>query len=330
MKRTRDIGRVIPVTIGLVLLLTIFQMINSSFLGERNISNLLRQIAPFLMVGIGQSYVLITGNIDLSVGSLVGMSGMVTATLIIKGVNPWLAALVAMIACLAFGLINGALVANGKLPSYIATLGTMAIARGIAQLLDGGRSTASIEEAQNLSGASAEAFRTQIQAFRNFFFYHKIWLFYSTVIIVLVLWAVFYFILSATKIGQHIYAVGSDAEGAKLSGISVSKSIINAYLISAFCAGIVGIITVCATGQGNIAAGQNYALYAVAVSVIGGISALGGRGTLLGTLVGACFCASLVNGLSLFHLSIALQNLIFGIIVMLSVLSDILIRHRKR
>ena len=132
----RGMGQVLTVSVGLVILCIVFGAINPMFFTYRNISNLLRQIAPTLLIGIGQSYVLITGNIDLSIGSVVGMSCMISATLMTKGVNPWVAVVITVAICLFMGLLNGILVAKCKLPPFIATLGTMTVGRGIAQIVN--------------------------------------------------------------------------------------------------------------------------------------------------------------------------------------------------
>ena len=144
----RGMGQVITVFFGLIALCAVFYLINPNFLSERNATNLLRQIAPYLIIGIGQGYVLITGNIDLSIGSVVGMSTMISATLMTHGMDPWLAMLVTIIPCLMTGLLNGFLVSVCKLPPFIGTLGTMTIARGVAQLALG---------AVELDGRRAEA-----------------------------------------------------------------------------------------------------------------------------------------------------------------------------
>ncbi|MFA7167956.1 MAG: ABC transporter permease, partial [Sphaerochaetaceae bacterium] len=141
---SRGMGQVFTVTVGLILLCLVFSILNPTFFSGRNINNLLRQIAPILLIGIGQSYVLITGNIDLSIGSVVGMSTMISATLMTKGMNPWLAVIFTFVACIAIGLINGFLVAGCKLPAFIGTLGTMTIARGIAQIANNNYNTDSI------------------------------------------------------------------------------------------------------------------------------------------------------------------------------------------
>lgn len=338
--RMRGVGQVIIVTGFLAILLVVFQISNGNFLTIKNFPNLLRQIAPLLIIGIGQSYVLITGNIDLSIGSNAGMSCMIAASLmVLYGTNPWIAALIAIAACLVSGLINGVLVANFKLPPFIATLGTMTIARGVAMLAYGGSNTLSIETGlakhNELSQAAVDAYQLKAQAFRNFFYYGKINLgrlgfIYYGFIIALVLLVIFFFILSATSTGRHIYAVGSNIEAAKMSGVSVPKATITAYLVSGFCAGVVGLMLCANSGQGDQAAGNSYELYAVAASVIGGVSTLGGQGVLLGTLVGASIWATLSNGLSLAHVEVALQNIIVGAIVVVSVLIDVLIRRRRR
>ena len=331
--RIRGMGQVIIVTGFFIVMMTVFGLMSPNFLSSRNISNLIRQISPFLIAGIGQSYVLITGNIDLSIGSVVGMSNMIAATLMSTyAVNPWLSAAITMFACILFGVLNGALVANFKLPPFIATLGTMMVARGIAQGINAGYNTSPIIAPVPLAGKTAElsAFAEKAEIFKKIFYYGAIGPIFSTLIVALVLWAAFNFILSRTKTGRHIYAVGSNIEAAKMSGVSVPKTVITAYVVSAFCAGVVGFIMTAQTGQGAMNTGTTYEMYAVAASVIGGVSTLGGQGILIGTVVGACVWAGLANGLSINGSSLAMQNITIGIIVVISVLSDVLIRQRKK
>ena len=155
----RGIGQVITVTVGLIVLCIVFGIMSPTFFSGRNVTNLLRQVAPILLVGIGQSYVLITGNIDLSIGSVIGMSTMTSATLMTRGVNPWVAVVITMAACLVVGVVNGTLVAKFNLPPFIATLGTMTVARGIAQIVNNNYNTDAIGDAA--------------QGFRDFFYYGK-------------------------------------------------------------------------------------------------------------------------------------------------------------
>lgn len=312
----RGMGQVITVTGGLIVLCAVFYFMNPNFLSQRNLPNLLRQIAPFLIVGIGQSYVLITGNIDLSIGSVLGMSCMMSATLMTKGMDPLLASLITIACCLVVGVVNGILVANLKLPPFIATLGTMTICRGVAQIVNNNMNTDSI-------GVAAKGFR-------DLLYYGKFLGIFGTVYIAMGLWLIFWLLLSFTRTGRHTYAVGSNMQAAKLSGVNVSLTVIKAYAISAFCAGITGLITCATGGLGTMDAGLSYEMYAVAASVIGGVSTLGGQGILLGTIVGACVWGVMQNGLSIAGAPVAWRNIIIGVIVILSVMIDVVIRSGKR
>lgn len=312
----RGMGQVITVSAGLIVLIIVFGLLNPNFFSHRNISNLLRQIAPIILIGIGQSYVLITGNIDLSIGSVVGMSCMISATLMTKGMNPWLAVIITYGVALVIGLLNGNLISKAKLPAFIATLGTMTIARGIAQIVNNNYNTDSI-------GMKAEGFR-------NFFYYGKTLGLYNTIWIALVIWIVFNFILSRTRTGRHIYAVGSNIHAAHLSGVNISSIITKTYLVSSICAATVGLIITATSGMGTMDAGTGYELYAVAASVIGGVSTLGGQGILLGTIVGASIWGVLQNGLQFAGAPVAIRNIVIGIIVIISVLLDIVVRANKK
>ncbi len=312
---TRGVGQVIIVSCFLVILFVVFGVINPNFYGARNIANLLRQIAPYLIVGIGQSYVMITGNIDLSIGSVLGMSCMMSATLMCNGMHPIPAVLVTLVACMAAGLASGLLVAKCKLPPFIATLGTQTICRGIAQLVNGNMNTNSIGE--------------HAKVFRDFFYYNKFLTIYNTFWIAVILWVVFNFILSKTRTGRYLYAVGSNTDAARLSGVNVPVTILKAYLVSAFCACVVGFVQCATTGTGVMDAGMSYEMYGVAASVIGGVSTLGGQGILLGTVVGAGVWGVLNNGLQFAGAPVALRNIVIGCIVVLSVLVDVVARQGR-
>ena len=311
----RGMGQVITVFFGLIVLCLVFNIVNPNFLGERNIPNLFRQFAPFLIVGIGQSFVLITGNIDLSIGSVLGMSCMTSATLMCNGWHPLAACLLTMAICVLTGFINGTLVAGCKLPPFIATLGTMQVARGIAQMVNNNMNTNSIGE---FAGA-----------FRDFFYYGRFLWFYNTFWIAVVVWIIFNFILSQTRTGRHLYAIGSNIDAAKLSGVSVYWTTTKAYLVSAACAGLVGLIQCATTGTGTMDAGLSYEMYAVAASVIGGVSTLGGQGILLGTVVCAGVWSVLSNGLQFAGVAVGPRNVIIGVIVVLSVLVDVVARSGR-
>ncbi|MCI1207977.1 MAG: ABC transporter permease [Treponema sp.] len=311
----RGMGQVLTVTVGLIILCIVFSFMNPAFFSSRNVGNLLRQIAPILLIGIGQSYVVITANIDLSIGSVVGMSCMISATLMTKGMNPWAAALITLICCLSMGALNGLLISLCKLPPFIATLGTMTIARGIAQIVNGNYNTDSIGEAA--------------EGFRNFFYYGKTFGLYNTIWIAVVLWLVFNFVLMRTRTGRHIYAIGSNLEASRLSGVNVISTTTKAYMVSAFLACVVGLITCATSGMGTMDSGNMYEMYAVAASTIGGVSTLGGQGLLFGTVIGASIWGVLQNGLQFVGAPVAIRNIVIGIIVIVSVLLDIVVRSGK-
>ena len=304
--------------VALILIYVAFGVGNPRIFSGANIQNLLRSMSKYLIIGIGQSYLLITGNIDLSIGSVVGMSAMISATLMTMGINPVLAALITLVCCMVIGLINGVLVGQVKLPPFIATLGTMFVARGVAYMVNGNRNTNAIA-----SGIGSEAGNR----FQNFFYYGKTLGVYNTFWVALIVFIAFFFLLSKTRTGRHIYAIGSNADAAKLSGVSVFMTTTKAYLVSAFCSFVVGLILCAQAGMGNMEAGNTYEMYAVAAGVIGGISPMGGTGLLLGTFAGAAVWQTLENGLNMVGAQVGLQRIVIGVIVVSSVLLDVLVRN---
>ena len=314
----RGLGAALVGFAGWIVLLLVFGLIDPNILKVNNILNLLRSMAKYLLVGVGQSVILITGNIDLSIGSVVAMSAMISATLMSKGVSIIVALLVALAACLAFGFVNGVLVGKFKLPPFIATLGTMFCARGVAYMANGNRNTDAIS-----TGLGKEAG----DAFQNFFYYGKTLGIYNAFWIAFIIFLAVFFIMSKTRTGRHIYAIGSNVEAAKLSGVNVFATTTKTYLISAFCSFVVGLILAGQAGMGNMEAGNSYEMYGVAAGVIGGISPLGGTGLLLGTLAGAGVWQTLENGLGIIGAPVGIQRIVIGLIVTGAVLIDVVFRQ---
>ena len=309
------VASVVTAFAGVVVLMIIFAIMNPNFIKSTNLMTLTRSICPYLLVGIGQGIVCITGNIDLSIGSVLGMSAMISATMICNGAPVLLALLVDLIACLCVGVINGVLVGKFKLPPFIGTLGTMTICRGIAQLVNNNYNTTDIG-----TGGLKDIFR-------DTFYYGRIGFLYWGVIICLVIWFIFNYIMSYTATGRHIYAIGSNVDAARLSGVDVFKTTTIAYTISAFCSFMAGLITMAAAGMGSMQAGMSYEMYGVAAAVIGGISTLGGTGLLVGVIAGSSVWAILQNGLTMADVPVAMRNIIIGIIVVACVLFDIMRRQ---
>ena len=318
--KIRGMGPALTAFVGLIIIYVAFGAINPTVFSGRNLLNLLRSMSIYLLIGIAQSYVLITGNIDLSIGSVVGMSAMISATLMTQGVPAIPAILITMVCCLMVGVINGVLVGRFKLPPFIATLGTMFVARGVAYMVNNNRNTDAIS-----SGIGKPA----ADAVQNFFYNGKFLGVYNTFWIAILLFAVFFFLLSKTRTGRHIYAIGSNIDAAKLSGVNVEVTTIKAYLVSAFCAFVVGLILCGQSGMGNMEAGNMYEMYGVAAGVIGGISPMGGTGILLGTLAGASVWQTLQNGLSMIGAQVGLQRIVIGVIVVFAVLLDVILRRGR-
>ena len=317
----RGLGAAMIGFAGWVILLLVFGIIDPNILKTANILNLLRSMAKYLLVGVGQGVILITGNIDLSIGSVVAMSAMISATLMSKGVSIIIAILVAMAACLVVGALNGLLVGKFKLPPFIATLGTMFCARGVAYMANGNRNTDAIT-----TGLGKEAG----DAFQNFFYYGKTLGVYNAFWIAAIIFLAVFFLMAKTRTGRHIYAIGSNVEAAKLSGVNVFATTTKAYVISAFCAFVVGLILAGQAGMGNMEAGVSYEMYGVAAGVIGGISPLGGSGLLLGAFAGAGVWQTLENGLGIIGAPVGIQRIVIGVIVSGAVLIDVLVRQGGR
>ena len=316
----KGMGGALTAFCGLIIIYIAFGLINSTVFSRQNVQNLLRSMSKYLLIGVGQSFVMITSNIDLSIGAVVGMSAMISATLMTQGVNPIIAILITLIVALLIGVINGILVGKFKLPPFIATLGTMFGARGIAYMVNGNRNTDAIASAIG---------KDKADTFQNFFYYGKTLGIFNTFWIAMILFIIFFFLLSKTRTGRHIYAIGSNVEAAKLSGVNVVSTTIKAYLVSAVCAAVVGFILCAQAGMGNMEAGNMYEMYGVAAGVIGGVSPLGGSGLLLGTLAGAAVWQTLENGLNMIGAQVGIQRLVIGIIVVLAVLLDVVVRNGK-
>lgn len=307
--QVRGMGQVVSVTAALIAMCVVFALLNDNFFTARNITSLLRQVAPILIIGMGQSYVLITGGIDLSIGSVVGMSCMMSATLMTKDVDALVALPLTMLACLFVGFLNGVLISRAKLPPFIATLGTMIMARGVAQIVNGNMNTDQIS-----AGGS--------EIFRDLFYYGRFAGLFKPMWLAIGLFLVFNYILSSTRTGRHIYALGSNYEAARFSGVSVKWAQTKAYVVSSFMSCVVGFILMAQSGMGTMDAGTGYELNAVAASVIGGVSTMGGQGLLFGTVVGSCIWGVLQNGLQFAGAPLALKNIVIGVVVIVSVLID--------
>lgn len=295
----------------LVLLCVALSIATPNFATGNNISNLLRQGSMIAILAIGQTFVIITAGIDLSVGAIVGFSTVVVASLIQSGVPVWIAIIVTLLMGLLIGFFHAFGIVKMGLPPFIITLATLTSLRGIGLLMTNG-STINITDA-GFNQFSRESFLGVPNLF---------WM----VIIVAVPAFVF---LHLSKWGRYLYAVGSNPEAARLSGVSVPRMIYIAYGLSAMCAAIVGVMLAARLGVGNATQGEGWELQAIASSVIGGTSLFGAVGSVHGPLIGAFILATISNGANLLNVNSFWQRIITGALIIIIVFFDQL-RRRSR
>ena len=295
----------------LVLICVALSIATPNFATGNNISNLLRQGSMIAILAIGQTFVIITAGIDLSVGAIVGFSTVVVAGLIQSGMPVYLAIIITLIMGLLIGFFHAFGIVKMGLPPFIITLATLTSLRGIGLLMTNGSTI-------NITDAAFNQFsRESFLGVPNLF-----WM----VIIVAVPAFVF---LHLSKWGRYLYAVGSNPEAARLSGVSVAKMIYIAYGLSAMCAAIVGVMLAARLGVGNATQGEGWELQAIASSVIGGTSLFGAVGSVHGPLIGAFILATISNGANLLNVNSFWQRIITGALIIIIVFFDQL-RRRNR
>ena len=298
--------------VGLLLLLcVVLSIATPNFATPNNISNLLRQGSMIAILAIGQTFVIITAGIDLSVGAIVGFSTVVVAGLIQAGVPIWLAIVATLVMGLAIGFFHAFGIVKMGLPPFIITLATLTSLRGIGLLMTNGSTI-------NITNAAFTQFsRESFLGIPN--------LFWMVVIVAIPA----YIFLHLSKWGRYLYAVGSNPESARLSGVSVPKMIFIAYGLSAMCAAFVGVMLAARLGVGNATQGEGWELQAIASTVIGGTSLFGAVGSVHGPLIGAFILATISNGANLLNVNSFWQRIITGVLIIVIVFFDQL-RRRGR
>mgnify|MGYP000035350048 CR=1 FL=1 len=288
----------------LVAFIIIMSFASDRFLTLTNIANLLRSTSIVGVAAVGMTFVIITAGIDLSVGSILGLSGVVAALFMTSGVPIFVSVLGAILCGTVVGVIQGWVIHKGNVPPFIATLAGMMIIRGGVMLITGANMVSGLPKSFR-SFATAE-----ILGLPAVFF---IW------VAVLVLGA---FIAKYTKFGRNIYAIGSNQEAARLSGINIQKNIVAVYGFCAFTASIAGILFLIRLGNGLPSAGTGYEMDAVAAAVVGGASLAGAEGSILGTFLGAIIIAMIRNGGNLLGINPFILNIIVGSLIVIAVLLD--------
>jgi len=281
----------------------------STFLSWSNISQVIRSLSFIAIMAVGQSLVIIMAGVDLSVGSILGLAGVVSAFALEGGMGIAAAIGAGVIVGALAGAVNGVLVTRALLPPFIATLGMMSIARGIAFALTGG---------ETIRGLPAEFLSIGQGTLAGI----PIPILVMIVVAVLAAYA-----LKSTKWGRYVYAIGGNEEAAIYSGVNVRGMKMAVYILSGLSAGIAGVLFTSRFGVGQSTAGLGYELDVIAAAVIGGVSLSGGRGTILGAMVGSLLMGILRNGLVLLNVSAYWQQVAIGLVILLAVILD---RKTKR
>ena len=290
--------------IGLLILCMVISFITPRFLSITNIKNVLTQVSVNAVIAIGMSFVILTGGIDLSVGSILAVSGAVAASIMKSTGNLFLAIIVALtIGCL-IGLINGALISKGKIQAFIVTLATMTIFRGVTYVYTNGTPVSGL--GQSFSGIGNKTFLGLP----------------IPVVFMIIVFGIGFYVLSQTRYGRYLYALGGNEDSARLSGINTSKIKTLVYVISGATAALSGIIVTSRIGSASPNAGVGFELASIAAVGVGGTSLAGGEGSVVGTIIGALIIGVLNNGLNLMNVSPFYQAIVKGLVILLAVMVE--------
>ncbi len=298
---------ILAALLGLCIILTIA---SESFLTASNLLNVLQQISINFIIAIGMSYIILLGDIDLSVGSNAAFCGLVMAILMKDFMVPVGASVfIGILVAAGIGLMNGLLITIFNLPPFIATLGTMSIARGAAYTITAGQPIYTFPESfLAITGRIAN-------------------IPVITIVIMAGLFILAAYVLKYTRYGRYIYAIGGNEKCAQLSGINVKKVRCFAYIITGVCCGVAGMLLTSRLDSAVPTNADGYEMDAIAAVVIGGISMSGGEGKLLGTLIGALIIGVIANGLNLLNVPQGAQRMVKGLIIVVAVIIDVM---RKR
>ncbi|MDI9440439.1 ABC transporter permease [Candidatus Darwinibacter acetoxidans] len=292
---------------ALILLCVVMSFASPYFFSLTNLMNILRQSTLIGIVAAGMTMIIITGGIDLSVGSVLSLSSCLTAGMIIfYGWNVWLSVILGILIGAVFGLINGLLITQIPLPPFIATLGIMGVARGFAFVYTGGAPIYTLPKSFRYLGQG------------------MIGPVPFPVLLMLVIYVIFYLLLKRTKLGRYAYAIGGNEEAAILSGIPVAKYKVIVYSLTSALAALAGMILAARLDAATSVAGDGFELDVIAAVVIGGTSMSGGQGGVIGSLIGALIMGVVRNGLNLLLVSSHWQRVILGLIILLAVTVDVL------
>ncbi|MEA4854455.1 MAG: ATP-binding cassette domain-containing protein [Christensenella sp.] len=292
-------------------LFLVFGLINPAFVGFSNIMNITRQIGVLAIISIGMTFVILTGGIDLSVGSNIAVSGMLGASVFQSTGNVAVALIVTLVCATLFGLVNGVIIGKFGIAPFIVTLAMQSVGRGATMLIGGAASIKINNEVYKFIGQGG------------------IFNIPAVLLILFVLYIVFIIVNDKSVFGRHIYAIGGNINAAAATGINVKKSLLKVYGIAGFLAGIGAIVTVGRMGSAQPYAGNGDEFSAITAVVLGGTSLVGGTGNLKGTLLGAVLVGVINNGLSLMQVDKFFQYIVTGLLILAAVIIDIIIMNYR-
>ncbi|MEK5391353.1 ribose ABC transporter permease RbsC [Margalitia sp. FSL K6-0131] len=292
--------------LGFIIIVIIVSILNPSFLQPLNILNLLRQIAINALIAFGMTFVILTGGIDLSVGSILALSSALMACMMVSGLDPILAIIIGSLLGGVMGMVNGLLITKGKMAPFIATLATMTVFRGLTLVYTDGNPITGLSNSRlfQLFGRGYQ-FGIPVPA-----------------ITMIIAFVILYLILHKTSFGRKTYAIGGNEKAAMISGIKVTKVKVMIYSLAGVLSALAGAILTSRLDSAQPTAGTSYELDAIAAVVLGGTSLSGGRGKIFGTLIGALIIGTLNNGLNLLGVSSFYQMVVKGIVILIAVLLD--------
>ena len=299
--RVKEIGIMIPT----ILLIIIVQMVNPLFLTKLNVLSILRSSGYMLIPALGMTLILISGGLDLSVGSVYGLGGVVTAYCLTNGLPIVPSVLLGLLSGMACGILNGVVIVKLKIPPIMMTLGMYYMARGLVYVITQGTPIFPLPEAfkaieqQNISLGRPTA-----------------------VVCAMILAAVFFIIMRYTVYGRKIYAIGGNIETARVAGINIDAIMISLYAIIGTLSALDGVLMSSRLGSGQPSAGTGYELQVIAAVVIGGTSTYGGKGTLAGTVIGVIFMNILSSSMTIMKISAYWQNFVIGAALVVAVIID--------
>lgn len=295
----------------LLILIVAFSLLSNAFLSISNLFNILRQVSVTGIASVGMTFVILSAGIDLSVGSVIGVTGVITAQMMLWGIPPILAAVIGVLSAACFGLLNGFIITKFKINPMIESLGMMTTLRGVAYLLTGGLPVYGFPESFTILGQG------------------NIGVIPICVLVLILAFAIGYCILNKSILGRYIYGIGGNEEATRLSGINVTRVKYIIYALSGLFSGLAGLLLLSRTNSAQPIAGSGYEMNIITAVVLGGVSITGGEGKIVRVIAGVLIMGILSNGMILLNVGDYVQQVVQGLVLITAVSFDVYNQSRK-